>query len=127
MPTNRTPINRYKFRITPQIVDLYRRAREIYDDGDAVDHWAEAGGRRGEFYDIDHQLHLLLGCPPWEEDIFDTIDEDTPPQWLDRERKKSWQTAYAIRVELDRLLRAAAAALPRSSSCPARTRPTRFR
>ena len=107
MPTNRRPINRYKFRITPQIVDLYRRAREIYDDGDAVDHWAEAGRRRGEFYDIDRELHLLLGRPPWEEDIFDTIDEDTPPHWLDPERKKSWRAAYSIRVELDRLLRAA--------------------
>jgi hypothetical protein len=89
---------------------LYRRAREIYDDDDAVNDWEEVGGRNGELYDISRELHLAPSRPPWEEDIFVTIDEGTPRiGWIARGRK----SLYAIRVGLDRLLRAAT----RKSAC----------
>jgi hypothetical protein len=68
---------------------LYRRGREIYDDDDAINRWEELGGRKGEYYEISRELHLSLGRMPWEEDVFDTIHEDTPPHWLTGYQKKS--------------------------------------
>jgi hypothetical protein len=85
-------------------VELYRHARGIFDNDDAIDHWEEQGGRRGEFYEVSRKLDLALGRHPWEEDLFDTIGEDAPPHWLTDHHKQSWWTAHAIRVELDRLL-----------------------
>src|SRR5262245_62167975 len=102
MVTNRTPINRSKFRINPAIVDLYRRGRELCGED-----WEELGDRKGEYYNICSELHRSLGRLPWEEDVFETIDEDAPPHWFLDHQKRSWQAAYAIRLELDRLVGAA--------------------
>jgi hypothetical protein len=44
------------------------------------------------------ELHFAPGRLPWEEDIFDIIDEDTPSHRLKGHEKKSWRTAFAARA-----------------------------
>ena len=101
-PTNRTPINRSKFRIPLQAVQLYERARKIYLAGGEAE-WEQDGGLRTENLDPCTDLIRALGRTPWDESIFSTIDQDAAPDWMmdNADRVQRWRNAHAIRVELD--------------------------
>lgn len=48
-------------------------------------------------------LHEMLGRFPWQAQVFDTIDEPEPPDWLtDAEKQRDWREAHALLVELER-------------------------
>jgi hypothetical protein len=38
---------------------------------------------------------------PWDEDVFDTIGQDQPPDWMNPEQANSWREAHALRLALD--------------------------
>jgi len=97
MPTTRTPIPRStKYRITPEMVALFRRAREI-EAADNHNFWEAEGGRKREWYDISVELHAMLGRKLWQTDVIDA-DSDTPPDWVDAD---DWGEAREIRRKLD--------------------------
>jgi hypothetical protein len=92
MATTRTPINRpTKARITPEIVELYKKIR---DADDAVD------TRRDRV-----ALHTKLGRRVWEYSI-EGIDPDAvaPPDWVVRQgdfRIQDWTTARDLLLALE--------------------------
>jgi hypothetical protein len=49
-------------RFAPEVLALYRHARELRPDGDA-------------FRDAYMDLHMALGRAPWDMDLFDALDE----------------------------------------------------
>ena len=49
-------------RFAPEVLTLYRRARELHPNGDA-------------FRDAYMDLHIALGRTPWDMDLFDALDE----------------------------------------------------
>ena len=97
MSTTRTPINRPpKSRITAEAVEVYRKAREIFD---AFDNRLEAASATRE---LRLELNRLLGRnKPWLVGIFDTVDVDRPPPY-ERHRVEDWHEAHEIRLALDR-------------------------
>jgi hypothetical protein len=54
-----------KPRITPEAIELFRRAHEIERSGDASEVW-EPDGRRREYLNLSVELHKLLGLQIWE-------------------------------------------------------------
>ena len=49
-------------RFAPEVLTLYRRARELHPNGDA-------------FRDAYMDLHMALGRAPWDVDLFEALDE----------------------------------------------------
>jgi hypothetical protein len=100
MPTTRTPIKRSSRggRITPLILDTYRRARDLHDNHD-TETWEEDGGRRREYLDAASQLHSLLGRKPWQTCVMDCVDVETAPGYI--REVNDWETARAILIELE--------------------------
>lgn len=108
MPTKRRPIGRKPTtRITPELVRLYTRVRQIAEEeGENLhDLWEDQGGRRGEYLDAYWGLHFALGLAPWEcnpTDVHDTDpNEPAPPGgqlW-----RESWPKAQELCAELEEL------------------------
>ncbi len=106
MSTKRKHIDRRRQPpITPQMLALFIRAREILHAG-ADEHWEEEGGRRREYLDTTRDLHSALNRHPWETCICDTIGQDQPPQWMRNDgeaRLRDYAGAVELRRELERL------------------------
>jgi hypothetical protein len=92
MTKRRPPYDGQKF--TPEVLDLYRRARAIYDTDDA-ERWVEQK--------LSWQLHIMLGRQLWDIEIFETVDEVEPPtgDWWDADRTNSWRSARALLTALE--------------------------
>ena len=91
MPTNRTPIERpIQARITPELVEMYRRCLEIIEDGDD-DVWEADGGRQREFHDVSLALHVGLGQKPWDYSVFSVSLNGPPRSWEYRDRHERAQ------------------------------------
>jgi hypothetical protein len=84
-------------RITPEVLAVYRTARQLHDVAD-VESWEEEGGRRGEFLDACVKLHALLGRHPWQEDVIDTLDFEPPSN---RQERTDWNVACAVLKQLE--------------------------
>jgi beta-lactamase superfamily II metal-dependent hydrolase len=98
---HRTPKPRTrKPKITPQAIALYRKLIDLQNDP-AVDQWEKDGGKRRQYLDIGHELHVLLGRKPWETCIDDTIGADVQPDWLRADRISEWLEAQSIQLALD--------------------------
>jgi hypothetical protein len=97
MATNRTPISRNtKRRITPDIIECYRRMRELYDDP----------RKSEECIMANRQLTNLLEYPVWQATtILEVIDEEGgPPDYICRQgtfRIQEWFDARELRRQLD--------------------------
>jgi len=63
--------------VTREMIDLYRRAREIQRQG-GDEKWEDQGGRLREYYDLTLALHRLLGRRLWDDDIVDGEPDDEP-------------------------------------------------
>jgi hypothetical protein len=91
-----------KPEITPQILDLFRRVREIIEvDGNLT--WEEEGGRRAEFFRIENELDESMGrTKPWQVSPLQTYDElaegHTP------EHAREFKRAEKLRQELEEAL-----------------------
>ncbi|MDE5440524.1 hypothetical protein GWG65_03475 [Bradyrhizobium sp. CSA207] len=99
MTTTRTPINRgRKLRITPEILEAYKRARKLYDTS-KIDEW---GLLSDQCRAACGYLHVLLGRTACDLDIFDTIGcEAEGRSW--NEKPEQFADALAVRRELERL------------------------
>jgi hypothetical protein len=103
MPTKRTKIGRPRHtNITPEMIELYKRARALYPQRDI---WEEDGGARRTFLNTSGELHALLGRYPHQENITDIPGEDEPPEWMrnDARRCEDFMQAVALRKELEEL------------------------
>jgi hypothetical protein len=79
MTTKRTPIARNrKSTITPEMIELFRRGREI-QEVHANETWEEEGGRRAEFLAISKKLDWeLLGRAPHEVSVLGDLEGEPP-------------------------------------------------
>jgi hypothetical protein len=103
--TTRTPIKRgSKPRITPEALEAYRHALNLYNNP-KVDDWKEDGGCRRQYLEARSDLQSLVGLDGSDANILDTIGADEVPQcfliWKDY--AASWPQAVEIRRELGRL------------------------
>jgi hypothetical protein len=90
MPTNRTPIARNRIaRFTPQVLDAFRRMRQIEDDPspEADQEWRRLNGL----------LCDALALPPWRDPAV-----EKPGTTLDKPRWKSDPEAVRLYCELER-------------------------
>jgi hypothetical protein len=97
MPTKRTPINRpARHQITPLVLDIYRKARKVYDECDS-DYQTDALKACDGLCD---KLYALFGrTKPYDVEIFATIDIDQPRDW---ENAKRWHEAKRLLAELEK-------------------------
>jgi hypothetical protein len=97
MTTKRVPINRsQKSQMTPMVIDIYRRARKIYDECDS-DRQTDALKACDGLCD---KLYALLGrIDPGDVEIFATIDVDHPADWEDA---ANWHDAKTILNALEK-------------------------
>jgi hypothetical protein len=94
MTTKRVPIVRSRAQqITPHAVDLFRYAMELEDNGSPVG--------SAEHNRIAVELHRELGRKVWDVNLFDVHVDDPPPRDFDSMRFASWETAIALRAELE--------------------------
>jgi hypothetical protein len=92
--TKRRPLHKDRL-ITPMAVDLYKRARKIYDECDS-EYQTEALKACDGLCD---KLEALLGrTKPWRVEIFATIDIDQPADWQNAE---DWHEAKQILTALE--------------------------
>ena len=104
--TTRTPIGREPIaQITPEAVAAYAKIIAlIHGPATNIDAWEEDGGKRREYLDLCHTLHIELGRKPWQATVDSTIDCDEPPPWLHRAHVPDWLTAQAIRIVLNQTM-----------------------
>jgi hypothetical protein len=104
MTTTRTPIRRGKrIKITPEVIAAYRRALKLTRDPKHCDHKDYEYSR--EYYDACGELHELLGRDPGDTQVLDTLGFDKLPTELPYKPwcVESWEEAFVIRLELERL------------------------
>jgi hypothetical protein len=53
-------------KVTPEAVELFRRAIAIEQSGDASEAWEEEGGKRREYLNLSVELHRALALKIWE-------------------------------------------------------------
>src|SRR5690242_1476622 len=100
MPTKRRPIARStRPRITPELVELYRRCLEIIEAGQD-EAWEDEGGRRRELLDAHVALMSGLGLRPWHYSPLWVSLDGPPAPHADPER-------HALAQQLRRALEAA--------------------
>jgi len=96
MVTNRVPLARAtKTRLTPEIIECYRRMRALHDDDPT---------RSAECIALNGELHQLLGRAPWQTTIMDTLGDDVAPAWMfsqGLDAVVNWNDAHSIRKLLD--------------------------
>jgi hypothetical protein len=99
MSTTRTPIGRLsKPRITAEAIELFRRAYEIEQAGDASEIWEESGGQRRAYLNVSAGLYELLGLQIWERGPLEVdVDDDEVDE---RGGVRNTQQAVQLRREL---------------------------
>jgi hypothetical protein len=96
-----------KRRITPEVVEAYRRALALHNDQKSEEYEEDGkGGRRRAYYEACDQLECLVGRYG-EEQILDAIGSDdvdnVPTGIFTPFSVESWREAVTIRLELERL------------------------
>lgn len=111
MPTNRTQLrhSRRANRITPQVLDLYRRARDLLERGDDIEFWEEDGGCRRQYQDACHELDCCFG----QQDRYSPMDaighdvNHVPTGIYAPFNVSDWRKAVLIVTELEKAEKAA--------------------
>ena len=102
MSTKRMKVRRpAKEKITPEVLALFRKCEEIAVAG--LDRTGEDGRMREylEYIEAAKTLHRLLGRRPWQHDVTDVLSPE-PPEWMtDPDERRTWHTAWALRLELE--------------------------
>lgn len=100
MSTKRTRLARApKARITNEVLDLFRRAKEIEEAG-GDEFWEHEGGRKREYYEVCVELDWGLNRRPWQTGIFDVdVATPPPPPWLDDDRDEAGAIELRRRLE----------------------------
>ena len=89
MATKRTSLRRgMRLQITPEMVELWKRAREDRDEERRSEHSRE--------------LHRLIGWKPWEP-FLEWVTSPEPPAYRtgDEQYAAMWQKAWELRQELE--------------------------
>ena len=89
MTTKRTPIRRnLRQRITPEMVELWRRLHEDPDEE-----------RRREY---SRELRRLLGWKPWEP-LLERVTCPEPPDYMrgNEHQQEGWRKVWELRRELE--------------------------
>lgn len=103
MSTKRRPIRRsMRAKITPEVIELWQRLREINRVKRWRERWEDEGGHRREFLDGTKRLATLLGL--WWGDYVLPLDATTaqPPDYIRRnsDHSQQWRVAWAWRCAL---------------------------
>ena len=85
-------------KTTVEMLDLYARVRAIEQAGQD-ETWEVDGGRRREYFDLQIELHRLLGRQIWETHVF-----QRGPRGPAASDVAEWESAQASRDELERAL-----------------------
>jgi hypothetical protein len=101
MTTKRTPIRRAtKARVTPEIIALWLKLKEIVAD-ETCEEW-EPEGRRREYLDTSKALRQALGIPPWGSNPINAVSERAPDYMHHNPLAfEGWQTAWEWRCALE--------------------------
>ena len=83
-------------KTTVEMLDLYARVCAIEQAGQD-ETWEVDGGRRREYFDLQVELHRLLGRQIWETHVF-----QRSPHWPAVSDVAKWESAQASREELVR-------------------------
>ena len=83
-------------KTTVEMLDLYARVRAIEQAGHE-ETWEIDGGRRREYFDLQLELHRLLGRQIWETHVFHRGPHRPAASDVAR-----WENAQASRDELER-------------------------
>ena len=83
-------------KTTVEMLDLYARVRAIEKAGQD-ETWEIDGGRRREYFDLQVELHRLLGRQIWQAHVF-----QRGPHRLAASDVAAWNRAQASRDELER-------------------------
>jgi hypothetical protein len=83
-------------KTTVEMLDLYARVRAIEQAGQDGT-WEADGGRRREYFDLQVELHRLLGRQIWEAHVF-----QRGPHRPAASDGAEWESAQASRDELER-------------------------
>jgi hypothetical protein len=84
-------------KTTVEMLDLYARVRAIEQAGQ-YETWEVDGGRRREYFDLQVELHRLLGRQIWEAHVFQRGHRPAASDVAE------WESTRASRVELERAL-----------------------
>jgi hypothetical protein len=74
-------------KTTVEMLDLYARVRTIEQAGQD-ETWEVDGGRRREYFDLQVEMHRLLGRQIWEALFIDVVRTGPLCQMLPRERAR---------------------------------------
>lgn len=85
-------------KTTVEMLDLYARVRAIEQAGQD-ETWEVDGGCRREYFDLQVELHRLLGRQIWEAHVF-----QRGPHRSAASDVAEWESAHASRDELERAL-----------------------
>jgi hypothetical protein len=101
MTKRKSPYNKDLENFSPKIIDIYRRARKIYDDDSDPCQTVALGACSSE---CDELYALLERSDPWVVEVFTCIDIDRPPSW--EKRVDDWHEAKSILTALERAAQA---------------------
>jgi hypothetical protein len=112
MTTKRRTIARHRraAQITPEMIELFRRGREIQQRG-LSERWEKQGGKRAEFLDVAKRLNIQLLGRGWHEvSVFDVLDGDPPAFMMARNSEQypdfnGWRSGRELQRQLDLLAR----------------------
>ena len=85
-------------KTTVEMLDLYARVRAI-EQAAQDETWEVDGGRRREYFDLQVELHRLLGRQIWEAHVFQRGLHKPAASDVAK-----WESVQASRVELERAL-----------------------
>jgi len=94
--TKRTPIARSRTPlITPQALDLYRRALKLRTRAhlSSTDKYA--------CHDAERDLDRMLGLKLWDTSVFDTIGYEQPPAYMNADQREGWLWSMELRQQLE--------------------------
>jgi hypothetical protein len=100
---------RRKGSLSPEMIELYRRGREIQKAG-AAEKWEAQGGRRAEFLDITKRLDITLLRRAWHEvSVLDDLDGEPPGYMVARNSNQfpdfnGWYSGRELQCQLDAAL-----------------------
>jgi hypothetical protein len=98
--TKRTPIARsWTPLITPQALDLYRRALKLRTRA----HLSSAD--KYACHDAERDLDRALGIKLWDTSVFDTIGYKQPPAYMNADQREGWMWSMGLRQQLEAAVR----------------------
>jgi hypothetical protein len=86
-------------RITPEVLDTFKKAKAIMDSGEWA-LWEAEGGRRREAMELCARLNAALRRRPWQFDIMFASEIPAPDWMTDWQRRLDYGRAHNIHRQL---------------------------